>query len=65
MNKKELLEALKNYPNNAEIVIWEYTKDGSKHYFTNPTCQNDPSKDKTKYAIYAAFELTEEIVGTK
>jgi YHS domain-containing protein len=65
MTKRELIDALKNYPNDAEIVIWEWTKDGSKYYFTNPTCQNDPSKDNTKFAIHAAFELTKEIVGTK
>ncbi|MEL7626952.1 MAG: hypothetical protein AAGU15_08855 [Anaerolineaceae bacterium] len=43
MNKKELIEALKDYPDNAEIRIWRWTKTGSKYYLTNPTLSNNVS----------------------
>jgi len=43
VNKKELIDALKDYPDEAEIRIWRWTDNGSEYYLTNPTLSNNPS----------------------
>lgn len=60
MNKKQIIEALKDYPDEAEIVLWGWTDEGSKCYYLNPTCGNDPIKRPLLYKVLVAYRVEEE-----
>ena len=60
MNKKQIIEALKDYPDEAEIVLWRWTDEGSKRYYINPTCGNDPIKRPERYEVLVAYRMEEE-----
>lgn len=57
MNKQELLKALENYPDNAEIVIWKWTETGSKYYYTNQTCTNNTDRHPDRFELIQAYEI--------
>jgi hypothetical protein len=42
MNKKELLEALKNFSDDTEITLWEWDGKRGIDWYLNQTLQNDP-----------------------
>ena len=42
MNKKELINALKDYPDGTEIRLWRWTDNGSEYCQTNPAMNNNP-----------------------
>ncbi len=60
MNKKQLLEALSNYPDDTEIVVWTWTKAGSKYYYANPTLTNNPETKPARYELSLAFDFVPE-----
>jgi hypothetical protein len=57
MTKQELIKALKNYPDNAEIVVWQWTKDESKYYYTQQTLSNDPITRPERFEITRSSEI--------
>ena len=60
MTKQQIIEALKNYPDDAEIIIWEWTNTGSKRYYTERTLTNDPEKRPGSFEIYGTFQIKPE-----
>ena len=60
MNKKQIIEALKDYPEEAEIVLWRWTDEGSKRYYLNPTCGNNPVEKPQRYEVLVACRVDEE-----
>ena len=42
MNKRKLIDALENYPDEAEIRLWRWTDNGSEYYRTFPKLNNNP-----------------------
>lgn len=65
MNKKELIEALKNYPDEAEIRVWTWTKKGSKYYLTNPTLSNNPNVRTDCFDLAMACEVSDLMAEVK
>jgi len=62
MNKKELLKALEQYPDETEIRIWEWTSSGSKYYLTNPTLTNNPETRPDRFDLVADYrEVTDSM----
>ena len=62
MNKKELLKALEQYPDETEIRIWEWTSSGSKYYLTNPTLTNNPETRPDRFDLVAGYrEVTDSM----
>ena len=59
MNKKQLIEALNEYPDDAEIRIWKWTSSGSKYYLTNPTMTNNPDVRSDCFDLSLAGEVTD------
>lgn len=60
MNKKQLIESLKDYNDETEIVLWRWTDEGSKRYFLNPTCGNDPTEKPEYYEVLVGYRIVEE-----
>lgn len=56
MNKKQLIEMLKDYPEDTEIALWRWTEDGSKWFYLNPCCTNDPIKKRFDILISSEFK---------
>ena len=59
MNKKQLIEALNKYPDDAEVRIWTWTKNGSKYFLTNPTLTNNPDVRADCFDLSLACEVTD------
>ena len=57
MTKKQLIEALKNYPDTTEIVVWTWTEKGSKYYWTNATLTNNPEARPERFELCLAFDF--------
>lgn len=57
MNKKELIEALKGYPDSTEIIIWTWTDAGAKRYYTNRALTNDPVVRPESFELFGVFEM--------
>ena len=55
-----IIEALKDYPEEAEIVLWRWTDEGSKRYYLSPTCGNDPVEKPQRYEVLVAYRIEEE-----
>ena len=65
MNKKELIEALKKYPDDTEIRVWTWTKKGSKYYLTNPTLTNNPNVRTDCFDLAMACEVSDLMAEVK
>lgn len=65
MNKKELIEALKKYPDDTEIRVWAWTKKGSKYYLTNPTLTNNPNVRTDCFDLAMACEVSDLMAEVK
>ena len=61
MNKKQLLDALSQYPDDAEIRIWKWTSSGSKYYLTNQTLTNNPITHPERFDLSIAYEVTDSM----
>lgn len=38
MTKAEMIKLLEDYPDDAQILIWRWTENGSQWRIANPTC---------------------------
>ncbi|MFA5466553.1 MAG: hypothetical protein WC251_01765 [Candidatus Izemoplasmatales bacterium] len=59
MNKKELIEALKDYPNDTEIRVWRWTRGGSKFNLIHPTLTNNPIVRPDVFDVSIQREVTD------
>ena len=65
MTKKDLIEALTRYPDDAEIRIWKWTKNGSKFYLTNPTMTNNPDVRTDCFDLCLGPQVTDLMMELK
>ena len=51
MNKKQLIDYLSDYDDETEIMVWRWTEDGDKYYYTNPTLTNSAEKNPDRFEL--------------
>ena len=60
MNKKMMLDAMKDLPDDAEIYIWSWQSDGAHIYFTNPTLNQPDDCLLILHERCRAYDCTKE-----
>lgn len=62
MTKGELIDALKRYPDNAEIRLLRWTPRGYRYYLTNPTLSNNPDIRTDCFDICVGPRVTDDSI---